>query len=220
MVAVLSGMFVWGVICSVAGFFQEVVGTEQGTIPWELGRGEGIEAPVVAVASLEGWILTLWLITSLHRLGVVIIGSFRDPAVIVLQVPGIQGFVQVGRPPNRRGWIWLFLVVVLGLLHPAAAAAREKDALFEVVLRDGPECGMEAQGPRCVAPGDLVEEGSGWILDGMRYVIVIALWETLRRVWCRCCRKRTRVAETQATGINCVPLPLAEGMPNRARGRL
>ena len=164
-----------------------------------------------------GWLLTLWTFLALHRLGVVLIESFQDPLGIILEFPGIDGFALLSWPLGLFEWGWLLLVIVLGLLHPAAAEHFEEEGSRDLVpreerfLEDG-----EPPGGQCATCRLLVEEHNGFIEEGLKALAVVALWETLKQVWCWFCRRNSSVAATQTFGLEYVPMPLMDGMPNRA----
>ena len=56
-------------------------------------------------------------------------GSVSDPPGLLLELPGTEGLVHVMWPPGFEGWLWILLLVMFGMSHPAAATNwAEEDA--------------------------------------------------------------------------------------------
>ena len=217
---VISGVFLWGLVCcfrpllEFARVGEPVVSRAWGETSQSLW--EGAASSVLEASTQLGWLLTIWALVAVHRLGVVLVGSFQDPPGILLEVPGIQGFVHVPFPLDAVDGVWVFLVVLLGLLHPAAAIETGGQESHSLVVRGRWQSWHQTEEDYCPITSRPVEETGGRKGDAVYVVMITALWETFRRLWCWLRRRGSKVAATQTEGGNYVPLPLEEGMPHRA----
>ena len=217
-----SGVFVWGVRSCVLSCLQ---GSEIGGWLAPFGHeptfDDAREALIPSSWDLtEGgaWLITAWVFLGLHRVGALVLGSLQDPPGFVLQLQGIEGPVHMPAPTTCGIWLWILLVVIFGMCHPAAASnVKEKNGSLVVFQTGHPTESRRTGRDLCLAEGNPVEERSTLLGGCLTVCFVIALWETFRRGWCRCRVRATRTIGVQTTDMGCVPLPLEEGVPYRAK---
>ena len=142
----------------------------------------------------------------------------RDPSRCVFELPGYGAVARV--PVGSSFWwvVWIFVVVLVGLLHPAEAHLSippDSDLDFPVVQG---ECqalitstsALDSMG-QSFGNGALICSGF-WI--GV-CVCVLITWEAFKGV---CRRRRTlKTAACQTKESGSIPMPLEDGVPNRAR---
>ena len=216
----VSGLLVFGFVRVVqeAGelLFEARLSVSLGSPPVALGGGQG-----TAMDLAEGFenlpiLATAWVFLALHRLGIVLGGIRRCPPEICLEIPGVNEPARISYPLTWRMYLWLMLVILLGLAHPAEARHQGEAGQDDQLVGEAHFSREVAiyREEKCLAGVSPVEECVGWIWMSMCGVAIIALWETLKKCWCR---RQSRTAEVQTAGMNIVPMPLAQGVPHRAQ---
>ena len=234
-VAQIGGV-VWVLVFSVllmglrgyAVWFWEVfrelgMGEAWAEVSYVAGRsscGEGPDSsgdPPEGLGITVGVVAAWWLAVS-YRVGYLLAGHCQGPSRLVLRLPGIDGLVVVPAGASFRWFLWIVLVVLLGLLHPAEACSLKHLATSSTGDVAVGQCQALVSSSNAL---DFVGQVSGirvWVLLVEWVVVVVAVvvtWEVLKRV---CCRRRTfqtAASQTEASGI--IPMPLEGGVPNRAR---
>ena len=216
----VSGVFVWGLYCCllswVPGFGGEGALVEFTPMSTFDDANEALGLLSFGLTGGGAWLVTAWVFLSLHRVGALIAGSLRDPPGLVVEVPGIEGFVYFPVPQRVELWIWIVLLVILGMGHPASAASILDSETSLVVFQVGRREEGQQEG-FCQAMGNPVEEGSTLWGSVFAIALIIALWDTLKKGRCLWRSRTTRTIGIQTTGMDYVPLPLEAGMPHRAR---
>ena len=167
-----------------------------------------------------GWVVTgVWVVSGIQRVGVVLLGLVRNPDCVVLELP-VSGNVAVIPCFRDPRWvIWIVLVILFGLVHPAESQIVDQDRSSSFDVPEGKSVVVARPAGRefCPAPNALADvKGSGWIMLIVFAAATISVWETFKCVSCRT-RFRRKTAESQTEGMNIVPLPLASGVPFRAQ---
>ena len=137
----VSGVFVWGLYCCllslVSGFGGEGALARVTPMSTLDDANEALGLLSLELTGGGAWLVTAWVFLSLHRVGALIAGSLRDPPGLVVEVPGIEGFVYFPVPQRVELWIWIVVLVILGMGHPASAASILDSETSLVVFQGG-----------------------------------------------------------------------------------
>ena len=170
------------------------------------------------VLALEVWVAVGLVMSVLHRLGVTLYGLRGNPWRLHLEMgyPPRTATVSLGGDVGR--WLWLFLVLLVGFAHPNEARSQvaEVPGGDEVRKEDVTSALVLSGGNVCVYGRDPVDDSAWQVTEGIAKVfLVISFWEILRWV-CKCRPVQRKTASSQTTEEGYIPLPLPEGVPNRA----
>ena len=203
-----SSCFVVGVGCLcwlIWSFLKGVVILEA------IGRGSPAPRVDAGVA-----LLTVWVLSVLHRGGVVLRRLKGDPLSVSFERGSRPRGATVELRGDGRLWIWLCLVILFGLAEPneARGGSRLDDEQGQVAVSItsvlvSPVDGVCAEGSTL--------EGSfkgGYAWEAVKICSAVALWEILKTVRRRMLKPK-KSALSQTSGDNFVPLPLPGGVPNR-----
>ena len=201
-------VLVWSV--GRMGFLGEAeVNRQEVDFPFDWFRGA--DGPGVAVG-------VVWLVSILHRLGVTLYGLRGDPwrvCLLIGQPPTVEEISLEGRV---RRWLWIVLIVLIGFSHPNEARVYDgEEYSTEVDLRDDTtSISVSSADDVCASGRGPVDEAIGRSLAEVGKVLLIILaWEILKRVRkSRSTNCKTVSSQTLEEGY--IPLPLPEGVPNRA----
>ena len=168
------------------------------------------------LGSLVSAVVAVWFLGLSYRMGYLLAGSYVRPPRLVLCLPGAPGLTEIPLD-GSVGWaVWIFMVVIFGLCHPAEAYSSHEHALsVDFVDSSGqcPELGLTS-GIGCFGVEDY--GATGWVLAWLiQAVAVVFLWEAFKFV-CRLGRS-FKTAESQTEMVDQFPLPLPDGVPNRAQ---
>ena len=157
-----------------------------------------------------------WLLAGL---GFFFAGHFEGPSRFLVMLPGCGVVVSIPLEGSRGWWLWMFAVLLFGLLHPAEASGPVSHV---------PRLDFEGSLPTCpvLVPSDMLieqvglEPKGGLLLSECIWLFAILsfpvfCWEAFRCV----CRKgrtfKTVASQTEHHSVVC--LPLEDGVPHRAR---
>ena len=207
------GLGVWTWLFWMGSSFSTCVGV-YGVCCWVL---EGL--PMSVEGFCGGCVTCAWILSVLHRIWLLVLG----PEGNWIQGNWRSFALRQGRPWTREEamWaLWVLLAILLGWACPAGA-----------VPWDGSDGGKTIAEPQAlVVAGDLRTAGPLQCSIGVpevetelwvemcvivsKVLIVIVLWETFKRCWCRRTQfARAALVQTEEMGI--VPMPLPDGVPNR-----
>ena len=186
-------------------------GTEAQGIPFTaVPFYETRSGPSEANRGIVAVIVVVWFLLCLDRAGSMICGLLSHPPRLMLELPFVQGPAVFPLTNQPHIWIGILLVILLGLCHPAGASgAHASDGAISILDETAR---LESM---CVAGRAPEDDGDRTDYAILQVVIAVALWEALKRMWCRS-SSRFRAVEIQTDGMS-LPLPLDEGVPNRAR---
>ena len=158
-------------------------------------------------------LLALWTLSVLHRLGVLCLGVRRFPWRVEIWLPNETGLVVLRWPFDVVRGLWLLMVILFGLCSPVEAEVM----VVEDVQPDGKQLVLGGLREVCARPqpGRPVDEETSYELAVVKLAAVISVWEILKKVACR--RTILETAASQTDDSTVVPLPLKDGVPQRAQ---
>ena len=160
----------------------------------------------------------LWILSVLHRLGVILRGVLDDPEQVHSEIDWPPWMATIHLERSIRRWLWIVMIVLIGFAHPNEAAVHEvEDTYLAVGLRDHRTSALVPVSENVCAVGqDPVDAGDGsWYREALKACGLIGSWEILK--WVR--RRRNKPQKTAASQTmegGYVPLPLPEGIPHQA----
>ena len=170
--------------------------------------------------TIAGWLTSMVVLVGFasfwHRFGVLWGGVSCNHAEVSLWLPGVH--VPAVVPLGDSRWVfWLWCVLVFGLCGFGEGNLEARSE--EVDLREDVPvvpASVVTVGARDICwshegPGD----DMSWIVWIVMCVVVVTVWETLKRVVCQ--RHRTCETVGSQTSTEIVPLPLDPGVPNRSQ---
>ena len=160
-----------------------------------------------------------WFLSAVHRVGIVLLGLVRNPSCVLLELPGFSIPAVVPYLGSPRWVVWIMLIVLFGLAHPAESQnvgfvrlPFEEDTRTQVI-----EVTRQLEYDDCPAPNALADEKDDRSVVLIVFAVAtISVWETFKWVL-RQGRAGRKTAESQTEGMNIVPLPLASGVPFRSK---
>ena len=169
-----------------------------------------------SLSTFPGFLGMAWMLSIGHRTWVLLRGLNTRPCRVHLSLSSALRQVTVPLGGNGWRWVWLFLVVLFGLVRlDGASEVQERDSVAGTI--DGQETSnlVPYVESVCTAGQAVVERGRSVVTETVKICSIVALWEILKLVHRRV-RKRTRTAMSQTSSMGIVPMPLAGGVPHRA----
>ena len=166
---------------------------------------------------------TCWVLSIGHSLWRAFQGNHLGWLFQTGSCPGVRRTCEVTRADWPRIAL-LILILLLGSAHPAEAQAvapgwvdQPLDGSTQAVMLVARE--EASQDLQCVTQGPEDEEHLSMVVQILGIccegIAVVAAWETFKICWCRS-RRNQKNNWIQTSEVGIVPMPLADGVPNRA----
>ena len=160
---------------------------------------------------------TAWVLSGLHRIGILLRGFDINPYRVSFEATSFQGPAEILLRDESRRWLWLFLVILFGLIGSNEAYEVQRVAEDKGMGSGEPTLSLVPYVEHACAAGEIMVEKKEWASawEAVKICSILVLWEILRRAH-RAFFKKTKSALSQTQEAGIVPMPLCEGIPNRA----
>ena len=139
------------------------------------GEGFDTEGDLLNMSGITFGVVAAWLLAMSYRVGLLLAGHYRDPSRFSLELPGCNSLVVVPTAGSFRWFLWIVIVVLFGLLHPAEAHVLTQPAISSTLDVDFGQCQALVPSSRALVFTGQVSGDDSWAFIGLWAVAVMAV---------------------------------------------